>query len=192
MSGRSCYFYADEGDLANLLNAFRELGNCKYVQIRSGLNEPNLVFSDPRELLSLAKATPSNPTRCHSFLVLENGQEIFDREIALKDGSGVRKIADQNQNWNSIVLALGGEVGDKTLIMSDINTVGDTELAVEMHNKFKKVVISETKKVGAKGTPYRLMPGAIEKLKAGWRLASGMGWSRSTDANIPPVEIAKL
>lgn len=193
MTGRNCYFYADEGDLSDLLEAFREIGDYKYVQITSGLNEPNLIFSDPVELLPLAKVTPARPTRAHSFLVLEKDQEIYERKIALQNGSGVRKIADQNNNFDSIVLAFGGDAGDQTLIMSDINTVGDTDKAIEMHQKFKKLVISKTKKVGSKGKPHRLMPGAVEKLKSGWRLASGSkSWSRDTDANIPPEDIFAL
>ena len=192
MPGKSCYFYADERDLSELLKEFRELGDYKYVQIRSPLNESNLVLSDPVELLPFAKVTPENPTRAHSFLVVEKDQEIFEREITLKDGSGVRKIADQNNNFDSIVLAFGGDAGDQTLIMSDINTVGDTATAVEMHKKFRKLVTAKTKKVGGKGSPHLLMPGAVEKLKAGWRLASGKEWSRETDPQILPEEIAAL
>ncbi len=76
--------------------------------------------------------------------------------------------------------------------MSDINTAGDTDKALEIHKKFKKVVISKTKRVGTKGNSHHLMPGAIKNLKAGWRLASNKGWSCDTDANIPPVEVAAL
>ena len=192
MSGRSCYFFADENDLADLLEAFEELSEYKFVQRRSDLNEPNKVYSDPRKLLDEAKVTPDNPIRTHSFLVVETSQEVFDREVVLQDGTGVRKIADQNNNFDSIVLAFGGDAGDETLIMSDINTVGDTDKAVEMHKKFKKLVTSMTKNVGVKGSPARLMPGAVEKAKAGWRFASGKDWSRDTDAQISPEALAKL
>ncbi|WP_308367966.1 MULTISPECIES: hypothetical protein [unclassified Microbulbifer] len=192
MPGQSCYFFADEGDLLDLLEAFGQLGDHKYVQIRSGLNEPNLIFTDPAQVLPLARVISENPTRAQSFLVIKMGQETFQREIALRDGSGIRKIADQNNNFDSIVLAFGGDAGDQTLIMSEINTVGDTHRALEMYKKFKKVVISKTKKIGVKGNPHRLMPGAIKMLKAGWRLASSKGWSRDTDANIPPDEVAAL
>jgi hypothetical protein len=192
MYGRSCYFYADEEDLADLTRALKGLGNYKFVQIRSNLNQPNLIFSDPTELLPLAMVTPSNPTRIASFLIVHNDQQIFEREIALKDGSGFIKIVDQNQNWNSVVLAFGGNCEENTLIMSDINTVGDTEIALTMHNKFKKLVVTKTIKIGKKGSPHRLMPGAVEKLKSGWRLASDKNWSRCTDANIPAEEIAKI
>ncbi len=176
----------------DLLENFRHLGEYKYIQIRSELNEPNLIFMDSVEVLPLAKVAHENPTRAQSFLVVERDQEIFLREIALRDGSGVRKIADQNNNFDSIVLAFGGDTGDQTLIMSDINTAGDTDKALEIHKKIKRVVISKTKRVGTKGNSHHLMPGAIKKLKAGWRLASNKGWSCDTDANIPPAEVAAL
>ena len=53
MPGRSCEFFADERDLLTLLEAFKELGNYKYIQLRSELNKENLIFDDPVELLSL-------------------------------------------------------------------------------------------------------------------------------------------
>jgi len=63
---------------------------------------------------------------------------------------------------------------------------------VEMHKHFKKIVMSKTKRLGAKGRPYRLMSGATEKLKSGWRLTSGKGWARNMDLSLPAEEWAKL
>ena len=185
MPGRSCYFYADESDLLDLLEAFKEFDDYKYVQMRSELNETTKIYHDPSKVLPEALASPGKPYRTHSFLIMEKEEEIFDRDIVLEDGSGIRKWIDQNHNWNSIVIALGGDAGDQTIIMSDINTVGDTDKAVEMHKKFKKLIMSKTKKVGAKGTPYRLMPGAAEKLKSGWHLTQNRVWK-------PGVEEIKL
>lgn len=192
MSGRSCYFYADNEDLMSLLEAFKELDDYKYVQMSSELNAPNIVYSDPIECFSSAIATPALPEKSQSFLIVERDQEVFTREIKRSDGSGILSIADQNNNFDSIVLAFGGDAGDQTLVVSDINTVGDTNKSIEMHEIFKKLAISKTKKVGAKGSPHRLMPGAIEKLKAGWRLAMGKGWSRDTDPEILAEEIVAL
>lgn len=193
MPGRSCYFYADESDLLALLEAFKEFDSYKYVQIKSDLNKPNLIFTNPIELLRLAMVTPENPIRTHSFLVVENKQEIFSRDIKLEDGSGIRKIADQNNNFDSIVLAFGGDAGNQTILMSDINTVGDTDKAAEMHKKFKKLVMSKTKRVGTKGVPYYLMPGASEKLKSGWHLTQNRVWKPGVDEiSLSDEEIAAL
>ena len=192
MPGRSCEFFADERDLLTLLEAFKELGNYKYIQLRSELNKENLIFDDPVELLPFAVVSVDAPVRVTSFLVLENTQEVFSGEIKMRDDSGIKKIAGQARNPNSITFAFGGDAGDNTLIMSDIATIGDTDKAIEIHKHFKKVVMSKTKRLGTKGRPYRLMSGAIEKLKSGWRLTSGKGWARNMDLNLPVEEWAKL
>ena len=193
MPGRSCYFYADESDLLNLLEAFKEFDGYKYVQISSELDMPNSVYTNPVDCFSSAILTPNSAVRSQSFLVLENEQEVFTRELKRSDGSGTLSIADQNNNFDSIVIVFGGDAGDQTIIMSDINTVGDTDKAVEMHKKFKKLVMSKTKKVGAKGTPYRLMPGAADKLKSGWHLTQNRVWKPGVDEiKLSDEEIAAL
>lgn len=192
MSGLSCEFYADESDLIDLLRALPSLGRLKYIEISSGLNCSNSVYLDPTQILARAKVTPASPTRGHSFLVTQADQEIFTREILRADGSGRITVADQNQNWNSVVIALGGEAGDRTLVMSDINTVGDTEEARDLHRKFKALVRSRARRVGPKGKPALLMPGAIRKAKEGWRLSRNPGWALSTDLRIAPDELAAL
>lgn len=192
MPGVSCEFYADEADLTDLLREFPTLGLFKYVEIDSALNESNRVHFDPLEVLPAAIVSPEKPIRSQSFLVMEHDREIATRAIIRRDGSGMIRVADQNNNWDSIVIAFGGDAGDRTLIMSDINTVGDTEKARELHKKFKALVWSKTKRVGPKGTPYRLMPGAIAKAKAGWRLARDKGWQPVTDAILSPEERAAL
>lgn len=193
MRGLSCEFYADESDLAALLREFPSLGDFKYVQICSRVNESNVVFTgDATGLLPDAIVSRDKPTRRHSFLIMDEQQEVYSRDIVLADGTGKITIVDQNQNPNSVVLAFGGDAGDQTLLMSDINTVGDTDEARELHKSFKKLVASRAKRVGAKGKPFRLMPGAIAKAKLGWRLARGKGWHRSTDDVIPAQQLATL
>lgn len=191
MSGASCYFFADESDLLELLDSFFALSKYKYVQMRSGVNEENCVPTNAKELLLLSKVSSEKPTRVQSFLVVESDQEVFFREIVLIDG-GIRRIADQNNNFDSIVLAFGGDAGDQTLIMSDISTVGDTKKALEIHKNFRKLVESKAVKSGNRGSRYFLMPGAVKKLKSGWRLAGGKEWSRETDPKFSPKEIDSL
>lgn len=193
MGGRSCEFYADENDLLSLVREFPTLGKLKFVQMRSALNKSNEVLVGELErLVSMAKVTPEAPIRCHSFLAMETDQEIFHRELTLKDGSGKLWIVDQNQNWNSVVIAFGGDAGDQTLVMSDINTTADTEKAKELHTSFKKLVNSMSKKVGHQKKSYFLMAGAIAKAKEGWRLARDKGWQRSTDPEISAEDLAAL
>ena len=162
MPGRSSYFYADENDLADLLLAFKELGDFKYVQRRSELNQSNEVYFDPSEILEEAMVKCADPIRSDNFLVVEIRQEVFTRKISLRDGSGIISIADQNNNFDSIAIAFGGNAGNKTILMSDVNTVGDTDKAIEIHKIFKKIITTHTVRIGGKGRPYRVMPGALK------------------------------
>ncbi len=192
MPGLSCEFFADNADLADLVREFATLGRFKFVQSYSELNRPNRLYADPAEILTVAVVSPEKPHRDQSILIMEHDQEVLTRSIVRTDGSGTRLVADQNNNWNSIVIAFGGEAGDQTLVLSDLCTVGDTEKSRQLHKAFKALVWSKTVRVGPRGMPWRLMPGAIAKAKAGWRLARGKGFGASTDAQISPEELSSL
>lgn len=109
-----------------------------------------------------------------------------------RDGTGIIRVADQNNNFDSVVIGFGGDAGDDTLIISDINTAGDSEEARALYRRFQSLIWSMTRRVGRKGAPVRLMPGAAQKAKAGWRLAHGKGWSAVTDDHLSDEERASL
>lgn len=182
MHGRSCEFYADTADLHALLTSFRCLDCYKFVQMKSAVDRDNIIFEDPLDIMSMAIVSAESPTRSVSFIVIEKLEEVVYRHIELNSG-GTRIIADQNQNHDSVVFALGGEAGEETLIMSDINTSGETPKAVTIHKDFKRIVRASSAKLGSGAKSGHLMPGAMEKLRLGWRLARDKGWARETDFN---------
>jgi hypothetical protein len=190
--GLSCEFFADNADLADLVREFATLGRFKFVQISSELNRPNRLYAEPAEILAAALVSPEKPHRRQSILIMDHDQDVLTRAIVRTDGSGTLRVADQNNNWNSIVIVFGGEAGDQTLVLSDICTVGDTEKSRQLHKGFKALIWSKTVRVGPRGTPWRLMPGAIAKAKAGWRLTPDKGFVRDLDAKISPEELAAL
>ena len=181
MRGSSSYFYADEDDLIDLLEAFKSLEEYKYVQIRSELNCQTLVYHNPSDILLKAMVTPEKPIRTHSFLIMEKEEKVNSRDIVLEDGSGTIKRADQNNNFNSAVIAFGGNAGNQTVLMSDVSTIGDTEKSIEIYKKFRKIILANTTRVGAKGNPHRLMSGAFDKLKSGWHLTQNKVWSSGVE-----------
>ena len=198
MSGTTCEFYADADDLGALLREFQPLGTLKFVQVRSRANAANDMFTgDLTALLAEALISKDRPTRTQSFLVMERDQEVFSRDIALGDGSGTVTIIDQNQNPNSVALAFGGDAGDRTLIMSEIVTTAETDVATELRKNCKKLVASMSKRVGLEGKPVQLMPGALIKAKFGWRLARTKGGLPGTDpvflrSNSPSCETDRV
>ena len=123
-------------------------------------------------------------------MIIPSDEEIWPREIVLADGSGTITKVDQSTNWNSVSVALGGDAGDKTLVMSDISTIGDSDIARKLHRRIKTIVRANSKRFGPKGRPSYLMRGAIEKAKSGWRLTRGKGMAASQDAKISASELS--
>jgi hypothetical protein len=120
-----------------------------------------------------------------SLLAVDIETKIRFHKIQLSDGSGFFSRAEHILNPDSVILAIGGDLDGDTLIMSDINTMAYTKRAIEIHNSFKKLVFAKTEKFGEKGSMYRLMPGAVSKLKMGWRFTADKRWSKEIDARIP-------
>lgn len=193
MRGRSSYFYADHRDLMCLLESFQALKGYKYVEIRSELNHPTKIYNTPSKILHKAMVTPDKPIRTHSFLIMEKEEKVNSKDILLADGNGIIKRADQNNNFNSAVIAFGGNAGHQTILMSDVNTVGDTEKSIEIYKEFRKIILANTTRVGVKGKPYRLMSGALEKLKSDWHLTQNKVWSPGVEEiKLSKMEFAKL
>lgn len=192
MPGLRAEFYADDEDIRTVLARFRELGGLKYVEQLSSLSAEPQQFTDPLDLFGRVNLAPEAPNSRRLFTVLDRDAKLSFREIEMAGGSGVKKSVSQYMNPDSVVLSFGGEVGDRTIVMSDITTIGDTERAREMHKAFKKLIAENTLRVGSKGTSYRLMPGSIAKLKDGWRLAREKRQPKSMDPKISAEEIAAL
>ena len=192
MPGLRAEFYADDEDIRTLLVRFRELGDLKYVEQLSSANAELQQFTDPLDLFGCANLRPEAPNVRRLFTVLDGDAELSVREVEMADGSGLKKSISQYMNPDSVVLSFGGEVGDGTIVMSDITTIGDTVRAREMHKAFKKLITESTQRVGSKGALYRLMPGAVAKLKGGWRLAREKRQPENMDPKISAEEIAAL
>ena len=192
MPGLSAEFYADDADIKQLIGLFDELGSFQYVEKLSALNMPLRIYRSAAELVRAFKIDPEMPAKRPQYYVLNFDTLLQKREIKMADGSGTKESLTQYMNPDSIELRLGGNVGDDTLVMSDICSLGDTDRSREMHKSFKNLVTQNTKRVGSKGTPYRLMPGAVVKLKAGWRLAREKTQPAVMDPKISAEEIAAL
>jgi len=189
MASRRRSFYADEDDLLHLLCLFRCLQDYKYVQMRSELNKENKIFFDPVEILPSAIVTPSRPYLVNSYMVVKKDVKLSSRKIERADGSGTLTIISQSQNHVSISLGLGGNAGDKTLLASELGSIESSQAVKNIYNEFDNIIISNTKKLGHKGSPYRLMPGSIAKLSEGWRLTQGKERIRELDVKIPPHQL---
>lgn len=184
MGGRSFKFFADNDDLEELITAMRNIEGLTYVEVQSRLNQDNRVSDDALDVLEYALPTNDSPRRRPRCLVVPLKEELVRRPIELADGSGQITVIDQGFNWNSVALALGGEVRPKIVIQSDINTVGDTPTALSIHSQIKNLAKSMCENVGEKGQPVWIMNGAREKGQSDWRLVDQIDQSKADDVDI--------
>ena len=174
-------FYADEDDLAVLLSEFTKLGDFKYIEMYSQLNEENKCYKDAIHILEQDKWMTKS-RRCN-FLVVDSSASLMSDILDKSDGSGRIISIHQGFNLDSIVLKLGGTKENNTLIASVVDTIGDTTRAKEIQKMFRKVVMKQSKKI----SDTRVMPNAMEKLKAGWRLTAGLGYPDIRDVKLPEL-----
>jgi hypothetical protein len=192
MIGKRREFYADNQDIMNLLNDFDSLGQFKYVEFYSRLNKETDIFYSAVNIFDKAICTPKNTERGHSFSIFDIDANIIFSEVTLFDGSGKRVALETLLSDDSIEIHFGGEVGDNTLIMSDIGTVADDKAVLDHFKRFKKLIEARSVRIGPPGRPSYLMPGAVQKAKQGWRLARGKALDIESDPVLPPEQLAKL
>tara|TARA_Y100001933_G_scaffold138897_1_gene137745 strand:- start:910 stop:1455 length:546 start_codon:yes stop_codon:yes gene_type:complete len=170
-------FFTDRADTLRLLEALRTLGEFRYTAISSPVNAELAQYRDPVALLSIGTVTPQAPNRGAGFMVTEIEVPIITRRIAMADGSGFKLTLDQTSNPDSIRIALGGEVGDETIVSGIIDTQGATERSRRLHALFRKAIVKQSERVSGRF----VMPGAMRKLNEGWRLTAGKGFHPDLD-----------
>lgn len=166
MAGLRAPFFGSREDFKSLLKAFDELGDFEYVQIHSSLNSELIIHNKGVNLLSSC-LSESQPNKFSGYLIFYKNERLFLDRFNKSDGSGYKYTIKQSYNPNSIRIALGGDIGNNTIIASMFDSLGESEKAKEIFKKFKKVLIKMSKKVNQ----YRVLPDAYEKLENGWRLA---------------------
>jgi hypothetical protein len=104
MSALRAEFYADEDDLAVILKEFTQLGDFKYVQMKSQLNQDNKCYKDAIHLLD--EGWRLNDIRC-MFLVADETTQLISDVWERTDGSGSITNIHQGFNFDTIRIKLG-------------------------------------------------------------------------------------
>jgi hypothetical protein len=180
MSGYSIEFFADQSDLIKYFNISDKTGDFVYTARLSKVGERNIQLISALSLMDYL-VTYEKPIQANVFLITLPSTVISEREIKMKDGSGIKIAIDQNNNFDANQILLGGEAGPSTVVTTTLRTTGETEAAVDLFKVFKKNVVKNSKKIGAN---YYVMPGAMEKLKDGWRLTAGITYSKELNLSI--------
>ena len=174
-------FYADRADMAALFEKFCRLGKFTYTPLYWDEGQPPPTLENPADIPSYGELSPRTNSLCSlSYLVIDATDELKPERFLLNSG-GARFKIDNGTNPSSVRLCLGGDAGDYTLIASQIDTLGLSERAREMQAAFARVVRKSSVKVGSNIT----LPGAMSKLREGWRLTHGKSYSPSMDLKLP-------
>lgn len=81
-----------------------------------------------------------------SYLLVPDGAVVQPRAIALKSG-GIRYVVDQVKNPESVVLTVGGAIGESHLIAGQLGTISDHELSKKAFDGLVREFRQEFKKV---------------------------------------------
>lgn len=174
-------FYADRADLKTLFERFLELGEFTYTLTYWDEGQPIPTVSNPADIPDYGVLRPPHQSISSlSYLVIDASSELNPERYTLKAG-GARYTIDNSTNPSSVRLCLGGDAGDRTLIASQVDTLGLSERAREMHASFSRVV----RESGVKVRSNIVLPGAMSKLREGWRLTQGKTYSPSLDLKLP-------
>lgn len=176
MHGSDLRFYADTSDLAELFSAFNRAGEFSYTQTLSEANKPLLTLKSADGLMRYLRT--GHPQASNVFLIMDQASKLNTQSIILSDGSGTKCKADQPCNPDAVLIKLGGQLDEKrVLIATSINTTGETPRAKAVFKLLKKNTSAIARYVGG----FYVLPGAFEKLNAGWRLTPDPGFSLNLD-----------
>lgn len=181
MPGLRVEFFADPEDMRRLLETFRSLGSFRYTAMTGKVNREPTEHDDPVGLLQSSLVTPDDPNRGFGYLVTDASTVIKTRKIELADGSGFKILLGQNLTPDSVIVSLGGEIGDETLISSTVHTMGESDRARDLFALFKRAISKASSRVSG----HYVMPCALRKLEQGWRLTEGKNHHRDLDLKKP-------
>jgi hypothetical protein len=175
--GTRVTFYADREDLTLLFEKFFALGEFTYTLDYWDEGQKIPTVTNPLDIPDYGELTEKVRSICsRAFLVIDASDVLMPRRYSLNSG-GSRYTIDNGTNPSSVRLCLGGDAGDRTLIASQIDTLGWTDRAREMQSAFSRIV----RKSGVKLGICHVLPGAMAKFKDGWRLTYGKEYAPSQD-----------
>ena len=169
MAGSSIQFFGDSEDLQKLFQLFDDNFDVIYTERASAVNQDNNQY-DSASILQKFLVSHEDPVQKSVFNISEPSIDLIFREIEMTDGSGIKKVIDQNYNPDLIQILLGGEAASDTLVITTLRTTGETQYAKDLYKKFKKVITKKSARIKS----FYLLPNSYEKLKQGWRLAQGI------------------
>ncbi|SET13284.1 hypothetical protein [Thalassotalea agarivorans] len=180
MNGSSVEIYADRHDLELLFKLLNSIGEFKFVQSLSDLNQNPRIYENA-ENLSQYQVDYENPNPKSLFLCLSKSASVNSRELSMKDGSnGIKFKTDEVFNPSAISILLGGEAASDTIVQTVISSAYYSEAARKKLLIIRKLI----DKVSTKVNSFRVMPSSYKKLLKGQRLTQGIDYNRDYDLKL--------
>ncbi len=179
--GSRITFYADQEDLSVILDEFFISGNFNYTPTYWDDGDFNPTVDNPLSIKGYGILEDPLASICDSsWLITDASDKIAPKRYLLNNGMA-RFTVDNRTNPSSVRICLGGDAGDRTLIASQVDTLGLTERAKEIYKVFSKIIRKHGKKIGI----CYVLPSALSKFEYGWRLTYGKGYASSQDLKHP-------
>jgi hypothetical protein len=175
--GTRTVFYADIEDFRFLDHHFQIIGELNYAKSLWREGEKEYLFKNLSNIPNLGIVTDEDNHICDRCIFINDKCDIPIPEKYQHSDGRIDCTLDTFTNPSAIMLCLGGEYRDNTLIASEINTLGLSERSKELKKLFSKPIV----KAGTKGSYGYALPGALNKYKSGWRLTTGYGYHSSQD-----------
>ena len=179
-AGRELVLFGDSDELKAVFAALNGAGPFFIAETLSDTNAPLVNFKDACELAGFVGGEQ------RVFLVADASVVVLVSDIHLADGSGVKTKVSQLFNPDAVLIRLGGTSRDGLILATTVTTTAETETARRTFAAIESVLVAASRP----GDGCHVMPGAMEKLRAGWRLAQGPDYSPNADLVLSAIESA--
>ena len=174
MRGHQITFHGDMEDLAILFAEWFGDGGLIIAEIFGRLNEDLQTGNTPE--FAFTQLLKPGDMAGHQCVVGPSSRQLLLGDVKMKDGSGVKKKVHLSNRW-VVGLRFGGQTGGRELQPCVLSASGDSEEANALYARLRKGVTSKASRAGS----CWLLPGAYDKLMAGWRLTRGQFQAPFTD-----------
>lgn len=161
-------FFATKGDLLSLFLELEAKRQVKYYRAGRILDEPKFqMWLSGADLPKLGKAAGDQAGTCDSFIVLERSSAINVVEQEMVNGTK-RCDLDQRTNPDSVILSVGGEWIDGSLISGGLSTASPSAISQRLMRSFQSAI---KKKSFTRVQAFWVGPEALGALRSGKRLS---------------------
>ena len=158
-------FFATRNDLLLVLSELEEKRQIKYTRAGRQEGSESRVWESGANLPGLGRAAGDQAVACDSFLIFDGicTINVVSREMLSGDD---RYDVDQGENPNTVILNVGGEWIDGSLISGSVTTVSASPISQSL----MRTLHSGIKKHFTRVRAFWVGPEALSALRSGKRL----------------------